>query len=134
VIERACELNGMDRSTYRYEPVADRNAELRKKLTELARRKPRYGYRRLGVLLERERETVARGRSHAAEAILCRAAECTRKIYMDTGVSIEDGRCRRVLFTGGGPRVGSRLLIGLTKLNHRRNGKRCFAAGAWHRW
>lgn len=55
---RACELNGMDRSTYRYEPRPDRNEELRKQLTDLARQKPRYGYRRLGVLLERSGETV----------------------------------------------------------------------------
>jgi hypothetical protein len=32
----ACELNGLDRSTYRYEPEPDRNAELRANLTELA--------------------------------------------------------------------------------------------------
>jgi len=50
----ACELNVMDRSSYRYEPQADRDAELREKLIGLARQKPRYGYRRLGVLLARE--------------------------------------------------------------------------------
>ena len=55
---RACELNGIDRSSYRYEPKADRNAELRNKLVELARRKPRYDYRRLGVLLARDGTTV----------------------------------------------------------------------------
>jgi putative transposase len=55
---RACELNGMDRSSYRYEPRPDRNAQLCKRLTELARQKPRYGYRRLAVLLERAGETV----------------------------------------------------------------------------
>ena len=55
---RACELNAVDRSSYRYEPRPDRNTKLREKLTELARHKPRYGYRRLGVLLEREGEAV----------------------------------------------------------------------------
>ena len=55
---RACELNAVDRSSYRYEPGPDRDTELRKKLVELARQKPRYGYRRLGVLLEREGEVV----------------------------------------------------------------------------
>jgi putative transposase len=54
----ACELNAMDRSSYRYEPKPDRNAELRQKLIELARQKPRYGYRRLAVLLERNGEVV----------------------------------------------------------------------------
>ena len=50
---RACELNDLDRSSYRYEPRQDRDTELRDKLTELARQKPRFGYRRLGVLLEK---------------------------------------------------------------------------------
>lgn len=54
----ACELNKIDRSSYRYEPREDRNAKLRDQLTELARRKPRFGYRRLGVLLERAGESV----------------------------------------------------------------------------
>jgi putative transposase len=55
---RACELNRIDRSSYRYQPQPDRNADLRKKLTALAREKPRWGYRRLGVLLERKGETI----------------------------------------------------------------------------
>ena len=54
----ACELNGLDRSTYRYEPEPDRNAQLRARLTELARQRPRFGYRRLGVLLEKDGEVV----------------------------------------------------------------------------
>ena len=39
----ACELNGINRSSYCYEPEPDCDAELRTKLTELARQKPRYG-------------------------------------------------------------------------------------------
>jgi len=54
----ACELNGLDRSTYRYEPEPDRNAQLRARLTELARQRPRFGYRRLGVLLEKDGDVV----------------------------------------------------------------------------
>ncbi len=50
---RACKLLGVDRSTYRYEPRPDHNTDLREKLVTLARQKPRYGYRRLHVLLER---------------------------------------------------------------------------------
>jgi len=50
---RACELNDMDRSSYRYEPRQNRNTELRDQLIKLARQKLRFGYRRLGVLLER---------------------------------------------------------------------------------
>jgi putative transposase len=55
---RACELNQMDRSSYRYEPEEDGDATLRQRLQELARQHPRWGYRRLGVLLEREDEGV----------------------------------------------------------------------------
>lgn len=50
---RACKLLELDRSSYRYEPMADRNAKLREELISLAKQKPRYGYRRLGVLLNR---------------------------------------------------------------------------------
>jgi putative transposase len=40
-------------TTYRYQPRPDHNTELREKLVALARQKPRYGYRRLGALLEK---------------------------------------------------------------------------------
>jgi putative transposase len=49
----ACKLLGVERSSYRYEPRPDRNAELRGEMVKLARQKPRYGYRRLHALLER---------------------------------------------------------------------------------
>jgi len=39
--------------SHRYEPVPDRNEQLRQELIAVARQKPRYGYRRLHVLLER---------------------------------------------------------------------------------
>ena len=50
---RACKLLGVDRGSYRYEPRADGNAQLREALVWLARQKPRYGYRRLHALLMR---------------------------------------------------------------------------------
>ncbi len=49
----ACKLLGMERSSYRYEPRPDRDAELREALVKLARQKPRYGYRRLHAVLSR---------------------------------------------------------------------------------
>ena len=55
---RACELNRIDRSSYRYQPQPDRNVDLRRRLTSLAREKPRWGYRRLAVLLEKKGEKV----------------------------------------------------------------------------
>ena len=42
----ACKLLGVDRSSYRYEPRPDRNAEPREAFMALARANPRYGYRR----------------------------------------------------------------------------------------
>ncbi len=55
---RACKLLAIDRSSYRYEPQPDEDAQLRQDLIELARQKPRFGYRRLGALLV----TVAPGK------------------------------------------------------------------------
>ena len=49
----ACKLLDVERSSYRYEPRPDRNAELREELVKLARQKPRYGYRRLHAVLSR---------------------------------------------------------------------------------
>ena len=54
----ACKVLELDRSSYRYEPKPDRNEKLRQELIEMARQKPRYGYRRLQVLLERRGWTV----------------------------------------------------------------------------
>lgn len=48
---QACKLLAMDRSSYRYQRRPDRNTTLRADLIELARQKPRFGYRRLHVLL-----------------------------------------------------------------------------------
>jgi putative transposase len=50
---QACKLVDLDRSSYRYEPRPDHNAELRQQLVQLARQKPRYGYRRLHAVLSR---------------------------------------------------------------------------------
>lgn len=52
---RACELVGMHRSSYRYVRRRDaRNEALGGKLKELAMERPRFGYRRLAVLLKRD--------------------------------------------------------------------------------
>jgi transposase InsO family protein len=47
----ACRLLELDRSSYRYEPAAEEGLTLKQELLELARQKPRYGYRRLWALL-----------------------------------------------------------------------------------
>jgi putative transposase len=56
--EFSARITGVERSSYRYEPRPDRNAELRQELVKLARQKPRYGYRRLHALLSRRGHEV----------------------------------------------------------------------------
>jgi putative transposase len=48
---QACRLLEVDRSVYRYASRPDRNAALREALVSLARQQPRFGYRRLWVIL-----------------------------------------------------------------------------------
>ena len=55
---RACGLMMMAVSSYRYENRRT-DEPLRTKLVELAREKPRFGYRRLHVLLRRARTNVS---------------------------------------------------------------------------
>jgi putative transposase len=50
---RICELMEISRMSYRYRSRRD-DSGLRERLLELAREKPRYGYRRLHVLLHRQ--------------------------------------------------------------------------------
>jgi len=51
---RACKLLAIGRSSYLYEPRPDHNAELRVALEELARKKPQWGYRMLGEVLDKQ--------------------------------------------------------------------------------
>jgi putative transposase len=51
----ACRLMGLARSTHRYgERKTVRDAELRRRLKELAARRMRFGYRRLTAMLVRQ--------------------------------------------------------------------------------
>jgi putative transposase len=73
---RACGLLTLAVSSYRYE--SGRSDEgLRLRLVELAREKPRFGYRRLHVLLRRSGEAVNHKRVH--------------RVYREAGLSI---RCK----------------------------------------
>jgi putative transposase len=80
---RVCGLLSVAVSSYRYR-VRDGNAELRTKMVELAREKPRYGYRRLHVLLQRDGEVANHKRVYRVyrEAGLClrrkKRKHCTR--------------------------------------------------------
>jgi transposase InsO family protein len=70
---RACRLMTMAVTTYRYR--SQRTDEpLRTRLVELAREKPRFGYRRLQVLLQRSGEQVNHKRLH--------------RVYREAGLAI----------------------------------------------
>jgi putative transposase len=70
---RACGLLLVPVSSFRYQPQHSDEA-LRERLVELAREKPRYGYRRLHVLLQRDGGLVNHKRVH--------------RIYREAGLSI----------------------------------------------
>ena len=70
---RACRLMTMAVTTYRYRSLRT-DEPLRKRLVELAREKPRFGYRRLHVLLRRSGEQVNHKRLH--------------RVYREAGLAI----------------------------------------------
>ena len=70
---RACRLMTMAVTTYRYRSLRT-DEPLRTKLVELAREKPRFGYRRLRVLLQRSGEHVNHKRLH--------------RVYREAGLAI----------------------------------------------
>ena len=51
---RACALIGMDAKTYRYQASRPDDAALRQHMREIASERRRFGYRRIGMMLERE--------------------------------------------------------------------------------
>jgi putative transposase len=77
----ACELMGIPRSTYRYKVRKDDTA-LREKLIELAHEQPRYGSRRLCVLLKRDGMRVN--------------AKRVRRVYRAAGLQVRRLRRRRL--------------------------------------
>ena len=51
---RACRVLKAPRSTHQYKPIRDDQANLKKRIKEIAETRVRYGYRRIHVLLRRE--------------------------------------------------------------------------------
>jgi putative transposase len=74
---QACKLVDLDRSTYRYEPRPDHNTDLQQDVVELARHRPRYGYRRLHALLSRR---GCRAGIHRVYRIYRRAGLAVRRL------------------------------------------------------
>ncbi len=84
---RACGLVGMAVGTYRYQPQRT-DEPLRERLVEMAREKPRFGYRRLWVLLRKQygQGTVNHKRVH--------------RIYREAGLALRRKRRKHCLRAG----------------------------------
>jgi putative transposase len=86
---RACRLVGIGRSTLRYRSRPRPEEEsLRRRLRELAAARPRFGYRRLHVLLRREGVTVNHKR--------------IERLYREEGLAVRRRRRKRVARDGRG--------------------------------
>jgi putative transposase len=86
---RACRLIGIGRSTLRYRSRPRSEEEpLRRRLRELAAERPRFGYRRLHVLLRREGVIV----NHQRVA----------RLYREEGLAVRRRRRKRVARDGRG--------------------------------
>jgi putative transposase len=79
---KACQLSGISRSSYRYEKRTD-DAFLRERLETLAQEKRRYGCRRLHILLKREGLIV----NHKK----------TERIYRELGLSIRTKKRKKLV-------------------------------------
>jgi putative transposase len=83
---KACELVHIARSSFRYRINTDKDDMLRAKLTHLAQEKPRYGYRRLAVLLRREGQVVNHKRVF--------------RVYRAAGLSVKRKKRKRLVRIG----------------------------------
>ena len=79
---RACGLIGVARSSCRYQAKGEGEAELRAVLRELALERPRFGYRRLGVMLRRQGWGVNRKRVY--------------RVYREEGLAVRRRKRKRV--------------------------------------
>ncbi len=83
---RACELMEIAVSSYRYRSRRQGDGELREKLVALAGEKPRFGYRRLHVLLKRSGERVNHKR--------------VWRVYREAGLCVKRKKRKRLVRTG----------------------------------
>ena len=87
---RACRLIGLSRSTKRYRICRpERDGEVQQRLTELARQRPRYGYRRLHAVLRQEGMVVNHKRVY--------------RLYREARLSLRRRHRRRWERIGPGP-------------------------------
>ena len=78
---RACRLADLDRSTFQYEKRDGGDEKLRQRLRELAGERRRFGYRRLGILLDREGLSANHKRIY--------------RIYAEEGLAVKRRRGRK---------------------------------------
>jgi len=83
---KACELVNIARSSFRYRTNPDKDNTLKEKLTQLAHEKPRYGYRRLAVLLRRDGQVVNHKRVF--------------RVYRAAGLSVKRKKRKRLMRIG----------------------------------
>ena len=76
---RLCDLAGVDPKTVRRERPPD-HADIRKKVHEIAGARRRFGYRRIGIMLERDEFTMNEKKSY--------------RFYKEEGLSVRRGRKR----------------------------------------
>ena len=86
---RACAVSGVARATVRYRSLTTNVTPMRERLRELARTRPRYGYRRLTVLLRREYGVVNHKRVY--------------RWYRQDGLQVRQKRRKRVAAPGRVP-------------------------------
>lgn len=81
---RACRLLELAVSTYRYRPTRD-DSRLRQQLVELARERPRFGYRRLHVMLSTDKPV-----NHKR----------VWRVYREAGLSVKRRKRKRLVRVG----------------------------------
>jgi len=90
-VRRACRVIEMAESTYRYRSCRREPEGLRKRLLELAAERPRFGYRRLHILLVREGWTINHKR--------------IQRMYREERLAVRRKRRKRVAQTARQPKV-----------------------------
>lgn len=80
---RACRFTGFPITTQRYRSIRPPEEALRERLTELAEKRPRWGYRRLYILLKRE----------GCE----RNRKLVQRLYREEGLSVRKRRRRKMV-------------------------------------
>jgi len=80
-IRKACDMAGLSRQVYRYEPRPDKDVAVRERLRELAQERRRFGSPRLHLMLRREGLVVNHKR--------------TERLYREEGLALRRKRRRK---------------------------------------